>query len=290
MYSQRKIDTILITGSSGRIGRAIAALLQDDYIVIGIDISPGPYTTHLIDIQSPKIAELVEKAHAVIHTAALHAPHVGVYDKQQFWDVNVLGTESLLNACLKSKVARFIFTSSTSIYGHAMSCPQKAVWVTEELLPQPRDIYDETKLAAEELCRKAVNRGLPSCLCLRMSRCFPEEERLMAIYRLYRGIALEDVVLAHQLALTSEVKGFEILNISSQTPFTSFELHDLYHQADRVICKHYPEARNIFQDRGWSLPKSIDRVYVIEKARKVLGFNPSYNFKESLVGAETLKL
>ncbi len=282
MEHQRKTKTILITGSSGRIGSALAASLRNDYTIIGVDISPGSYTTHITDIQSTEVVRLVGKADVVVHTAALHAPHVGVYDDKKFWDVNVQGTENLLNACLKHKVTRFVYTSSTSIYGHAMVHPQEAVWVTEELEPQPRDIYDETKLAAEELCRETTNSGLLSCLCLRVSRCFPEDERLMVIYRLYRGIAIHDVVLAHRLALTSDSSGFDILNISSQTPFHSSELSDLYHHADRVISRYYPHARNIFQDRGWTLPETIDRVYVIEKAKRLLGFNPTYNFKESL--------
>lgn len=98
-----------------------------------------------------------------------------------------------------------------------MAHPEETVWVTEALQPQPRDIYDVTKLAAEELCRKASSHKL-SCLCLRMSRCFPEDARLMAIYRLYRGIDINDVVLAHRLAITSDIGDFEIMNISSQTP------------------------------------------------------------------------
>jgi UDP-glucose 4-epimerase len=278
---QRKFNTILITGSSGRIGSAIAASLRNDYNIIGIDINPGRYTTHVTDIQSREAAKLVEEAHAVIHTAALHAPHVGVYADQEFWNVNVRGTENLLNACLKNSVARFVYTSSTSIYGHAMVHPQKAVWVTEELEPQPRDIYDETKLAAEALCRQAASSSL-SCICLRMSRCFPEDARLMAIYRLYRSIGIHDVALAHRLALTSAIKGFDIVNISSQTPFNSSELHELYHHAGDLICKYHPNTKELFEDRGWMLPQSIDRVYVIEKAKKLLGFDPSENFMEIL--------
>ena len=72
------------------------------------------------------------------------------------------------------------------------------------------------------------------------------------------------------------------MNISSQTPFNISELSDLYHQADILISKYYPDAKQIFQDRDWSLPKKIDRVYVIDKARKLLGFKPSLNFMECL--------
>lgn len=277
-----KVNTILVTGSSGRIGSALIQSLQNDYTIIGVDIRKGPCTTHIVDIQSPNIVNLVGKADIVVHAAALLPQHVGLYDDKKFWDVNVLGTENLLNACLKTKVSRFVLTSSTSVYGHAMVHPEETVWVTEELQPQPKDIYDKTKLAAEELCHSAINSGLMSCLCLRISRCFPEDARLMAIYRLYRGIDIQDVVLAHRLAITSNLKGFDIMNISSKTPFDSSELNDLYHHADIQMIKHHPDAQEIFQERGWTLPKKIDRVYVIEKAEKLLGFHPAHNFMEFL--------
>ena len=97
-----------------------------------------------------------------------------------------------------------MYTSTTSLYGDAMlPADGAAAWVDESLAPQPRDVYDETKLAAEEACREAARAGL-ACTSLRMSRCFPEEPRLVAIYRLYRGVDAEDVAQAHELALAAE--------------------------------------------------------------------------------------
>jgi nucleoside-diphosphate-sugar epimerase len=54
---------------------------------------------------------------------------------------------NLLEAALENGAKRFVYTSTTSLYGHAMVSPEKAVWVTERLVPQPRDIYDVTKIA-----------------------------------------------------------------------------------------------------------------------------------------------
>jgi nucleoside-diphosphate-sugar epimerase len=218
---------------------------------------------------------------AVIHCAALLTPHVGHYSESEFWRVNVQGTENLLEACLKHNVKRFVFTSTTSVYGDALVHPNKAVWVTEELLPYPRDIYDETKIAAEKLCLKASEKGL-SCISLRMSRCFPEKEDLMAIYRLYRGVHELDVALAHELALFSSIQGYEVFNISSQSPFRQEEVEELKKNADIVMLRHFPWAEEEFFKKGWTLPKTIDRVYVVEKARKVLGYHPSHNFSERL--------
>lgn len=179
---------VLLTGSSGRIGSAIARFLTNRAEMVSIDNKPGPFTKLLVDIRErEKVFEIVNEVNAVIHCAALLTPHIGLCSESDFWQVNVKGTENLLEACLKYNVKRLVFTSTTSVYGDALIHPKEAVWVTEELLPHPRDIYDETKIAAEKLCLKASKHGL-SCISLRMSRCFPEKENLMAIYRLYRGV------------------------------------------------------------------------------------------------------
>lgn len=164
---------ILITGTSGRIGSEIACSLRKREEVICLDNRAGACTTSIVDIRErEKMLQCVQGVDAVIHCAAFLTPHLGACSDREFWEVNVLGTENLLEACLKHGVKRFVFTSTTSIYGDAMVNDRSAVWVTENLLPQPRDIYDETKLAAEKLCFDASKQGI-SCISLRMSRCFP---------------------------------------------------------------------------------------------------------------------
>jgi thioester reductase-like protein len=111
-----------------------------------------------------------------IHCAALLTPHIGLHSESEFWQVNVKGTENLLEACLKHNAKRFVFTSSTS---------------------------------------------------------------------------------------------------ASRT-----ELEGLKKNADQVILRHFPWVGEEFLKRRWSLPKTIDRVYVIEKATKLLGYHPSHNFTE----------
>jgi nucleoside-diphosphate-sugar epimerase len=162
-----------------------------------------------------------------------------------------------------------------------MVSAEKAVWVTEELPPVPRDIYDETKLAAEAYCREAARDGLP-CLSLRISRCFREADELMAAYRLYRGVDLRDVAAAHHLALLANLPRFEVFNISARTPFESEDTTELLQNAPAVIRQRCPKLEREFAKRGWRLPSSIDRVYVITKAEKMLGFAPRYNYEAFL--------
>ena len=270
---------VLVTGTSGRIGAAIAARVAKKHDVRGIDIVAGPHTTHVGSINDSALVDaLVAGVDGVIHAAGLHAPHVGIKMDREFVETNVYGTECLLNAALKHGVPRFVYTSSTSVYGAAMVAADRAVWVTEELPPIARDIYDATKLAAEQACRDASRAGL-MCVSLRMSRCYPEADELMAIHRLHRGVDIRDVADAHWRALTATLNQFHIFNISAASAFSESECGALFNAADDVIDLHYPWARDAFARRGWQLPRCIDRVYVIAKAQHMLGYRPRYNFE-----------
>lgn len=274
---------ILVTGTSGQIGSVIASMLSSEHNVIGIDLVPGKMTTHEGDIADPDfILSVTQGIKAVIHTSSLHAPHLKEYSAEDFVRTNIKGTLNLLEASIKNSVRRFVYTSTTSLYGHAMNPSKKAVWVTEELVPEPRDIYDETKIAAENLCRSfSEKHGLP-CLSLRVSRFFPEPEYLMAVYRLYRGVDVRDAAQAHILALQSEIKDYDVFNISARSPFSENETHELLYDAPAVLLRHFPSLDKLFVQRGWKLPKSIDRVYVIQKAEMHLGYRPEHNFKDYL--------
>jgi len=270
---------VLVTGSSGRIGGAIAARLKLRHQVTGFDLRPGPLTTELADIEdTARLAMLLAGTDAVVHTASLHVPDLAARSREAFKAVNVDATRRLLEAAGAAGVGRFIYTSTTSLYGDAMlPSDGAAAWVDETLTPQPRDVYDETKLAAEEACREAARAGLP-CTSLRMSRCFPEEPRLVAIYRLYRGVDAEDVAQAHELALTAAGGGFEVFNVSAPTPFRRDDCRRLFEDAGSVLLERYPWAEAEFAGRAWQLPRSIDRVYVVDKAIAGLGYRPQHDF------------
>jgi len=270
---------VLVTGSSGRIGGAIAARLSLRCQVTGFDQRPGPLTTAVGDVRNTALlAELCAGVDAVVHTASLHVPDLAARSADEFRDVNVRATRRLLQACGEAGVGRFVYTSTTSLYGDALVPDEgSAVWVSEELAPRPRDIYDETKLAAEAACAEAARGGM-SCLSLRMSRCFTEEPRLLAIYRLYRGVDADDVAQAHELALAAITAGYDVYNVSAPPPFRAADCPRLLTGADAVILERFPWAQAEFARRGWLLPRSIDRVYVVDKAITGLGYRPVHDF------------
>ena len=100
----------------------------------------------------------------------------------------------------------------------------------------------------------------------------------MHVYRLYRGVDARDVASAHRLALEHPAPGFEVFNVSARSPFQRGDLTDLLRDAAAVIERYYPWAAEEFAERGWDLPATIDRVYVTDKAQRVLGYAPRHDF------------
>jgi nucleoside-diphosphate-sugar epimerase len=261
---------ILVTGAAGLIGSSVAARLRRDHEVVGLDLRPGTEVEMVADIlEMPPLAGF----DAVAHVAALHAPHVVHASDAEFRSVNVDATARLLDSALAAGVSRFVYTSTTSLYGHALEPRRsRAAWIDEEVEPEPRDIYDETKLEAERLVRSS---GLPSAI-LRMSRCFPEPAPEMAAYRLHRGIDRRDVALAHQLALGGATGDAPVYLISAPTPFLPEDREALFADAPAVIRRRAPDVAERFDRFGWPLPRSIGRVYSPARAAVRLGFTARY--------------
>jgi UDP-glucose 4-epimerase len=274
---------VLVTGSSGQLGAEVCRQLSGTYSVMGMDAAPGPFTQVVGSVEDRALAfEQVARVDAVIHVASLHAPHRDRLPRSRFVDVNVQGTLHLLEAAVAHGCKRFIYTSTTSVYGRAME-PRgdAAIWVTEELIPEPRDIYDVTKLAAEQLCRLIhEEHGLP-VIILRTSRFYPQPDKLLAVHRLHRGLDVRDCARAHQLALEAPVR-FGLYNISARSPFQREDLVELLRDAASVIRRRAPEEAALLGERGIELPSSLERVYVISRAEAELGFQPRFNALEFL--------
>ncbi len=272
---------IIVTGSSGQLGKEIVKQLkQHNYMVLGIDIIASETTDKIVDIRNRQTVEKVTEGYdAIIHTAALHGKHTNLdYPREKFIETNINGTFNLLAACVKNNIKKFLYTSTTSIYGTAMVDDNQAVWVDESLTPEPRDIYDITKLTCEFLCKDYFEKEGIETTVLRVSRFLPEDDNTKANHRIYRGLDEEDGAVAHLLVLEKKFDSFEIYNISNDSPFLKDDLVELYNNPKQVICKYYPEAEQYYQKNNWYFLERIDRVYSIEKAKREFGYKPAKNF------------
>src|ERR1700761_6568776 len=147
---------VLVTGSAGHLGDALTRVLRGrGYQVTGLDVldSPGTDVTGSITDRA-LVRSCLQGVSAVLHTATLHKPHVASHSQQDFVDTNVTGTLVLAEEAATAGVASFVFTSSTSAFGRALTpaAGQPAAWITEDVAPVPRNIYGVTKTAAENLC------------------------------------------------------------------------------------------------------------------------------------------
>ncbi|HEK21599.1 NAD-dependent epimerase/dehydratase family protein [Mucilaginibacter sp.] len=277
---------VLVTGSAGKLGRAVMDRLKIAGLnTIGADLLPAATTDFILDIKNKaEVNAACRGVDAIIHTAAVHGKHYDLqYPREEFIDTNIHGTLNLLNAAVQHGVKKFLYISTTSIYGNAMVDTDKAVWVNEELREQPRDIYDITKQAAEQLCKDFFYKEHLQTSVYRVGRFLPESPNLEANHRLYRGLDERDGAEALYLALEHEFNSFEIFNIASNSPFKPVDVQQLKQNPKKVILRLYPQAADIYQEKNWVFPESIDRVYVTDKARRILGYAPKYTF-DYLIG------
>jgi UDP-glucose 4-epimerase len=287
--------TILVTGSAGHLGEALMRTLREaGHHAIGVDIKESAFTQEVGSITDRSfVKRCMPGVHAVLHTATLHKPHVVSHTRQDFVDTNLTGTLNLLEEATAAEVGAFVFTSTTSVFGRALTPPPgaPAAWITEDVVPAPRNIYGVTKVAAENLCELFHGiRGVP-CIILRTSRFFPEaddrretrqsyEDANVKVNEfLYRRVDVEDVVSAHLLALERvHAIRFGRYIVSATTPFTRDDLQELRTNAAAVVRRRVPSYEEVYARRGWSMFPGIDRVYVNERARSELGWRPRYDF------------
>ena len=180
------------------------------------------------------------------------------------------------------------------MFGDALVPPpgEPAAWITEDVTAVPKNIYGVTKAAAEDLCQLFARSHSLRAIVLRTSRFFPEEDDHRAVREaytdaniktnelLYRRVDIEDVVSAHLLAADHAPSArFAKYIISATTPFSRHDVAELRNDAPRVVRRYVPDYEAEFARRGWTMIPGIDRVYVNDRARAELGWQPRHDFR-----------
>jgi nucleoside-diphosphate-sugar epimerase len=157
----------LVTGCAGFVGSHLTeALLADDHEVLGVDCFNdnygradkldnlrhaqewGSFEFVPIDLARGDLADLVADVAVVYHLAAepgVRSSWGARFDT--YLRNNVLATQHLLEAARENPAVRFVYASSSSIYGQAETLP-----TTEDTIPAPHSPYGTTKLAGEHMC------------------------------------------------------------------------------------------------------------------------------------------
>ncbi len=194
------MGTHLVTGVAGFIGSQLAeALIAGGETVRGVDCFTPYYdraakeanlaslrnaerfSFHEVDLRHDTLEPLLDGVDVVEHQASQPGVRLSWSDEfRSYSECNVLATQRLLEACRQVGTGRFVYASSSSIYGNAVRYP-----VMEDDLPGPHSPYGVTKLAAEHLCNLyAKNYGL-STVSLRYFTVYgPRQRPDMAHHRL----------------------------------------------------------------------------------------------------------
>ena len=176
------MSCILLTGGFGYIGSHTAAVLADKkqkFVIVDNfsnckkdifrkleKITKQEIIFYDLDIKdTQKLREIIiqNKITSVIHFAALKSVSDSLIKPLEYYDVNVVGTLSLLSAMRSTGVKKFLFSSSASIYGEPKYCP-----IDEKHLLNALNPYAETKIIIEKILKDLVKVETDwSVVCLR---------------------------------------------------------------------------------------------------------------------------
>jgi UDP-glucuronate 4-epimerase len=299
----------LVTGAAGFIGSQVAeALLLQGNSVIGVDAFTHYYARSVkeqnlsrlrtfenfrfveADLRTADLVALLDGTTLVVHQAG--QPGVRLSWGDQFVDYvghNIVATQRLLEAARRTDVQRFVYASSSSIYGNAASFP-----TTETTLPHPFSPYGMTKLAGEHLCTLyAENWGL-STVALRYFTVYGPRQRPDMAFNRFITAALEgreiqvygdgeqrrdftyvgDVVRANLLAAQRPLPSGSVINIAGGSYATVNMV--LEHIAELV--GEEVRIRHVGTQAGDVEETRAD----CRLARLLLGWNPTVQLSEGL--------
>lgn len=303
--------TILVTGGAGFIGsHLVERLLTEGHGVICLDnfdpfYDPALKHRNLSQALRDSRFRLVagdlrdegligklfqeEKIEFVAHLAARAGVRPSVQDPALYADVNICGTIRLLEACRKNGVRRYVFASSSSVYGNNSRVP----FSEEDPVNSPISPYAATKKAGELLGHTYHHLYGLDVACLRYFTVYgPRQRPEMAIHHFTRSIhegrkisifgdgnSLRDYTyiddaIEGTLGALSREHGYEIYNIGeSQTIRLSQLIQALEEQiGKKALVEHLPEQ-----------PGDVKHTYAdIRKAREHLGYSPKTDIREGL--------
>jgi nucleoside-diphosphate-sugar epimerase len=309
---------IALTGATGYTGARLAAALRargDSVSALVRPASMGHAAPGLRavegDLADPRaLAQLVEGAEAVIHVAAVYrtAGHPDSY----YREVNVAGTERLLEAAARAGVRRFVHTSTVGVHGHVERPP-----ADEDAPIRPGDVYQATKAEAEALALGFhKTRGVPVAVVRPGAIYGPGERRLLKLFRaiargayavvgsgqaFYHPVFVDDLVDGFLLALERPEAVGQAFILAGPRYVSQRELAALIakHTGGRVLPFRIPAApirlagalcEAVCVPLGIEPPlhrRRVDfwiksRAFTIDKARRLLGYAPKVDLEEGV--------
>lgn len=301
---------ILVTGGAGFIGsHLVEKLLASGHEVVIVDDFNDFYDPQIkhaniagfakdvticnVDLRDGAAVRNLfrrEKVDAVAHLAARAGVRPSIQLPQLYYDTNVIGTLHLLEAARVTGVERFVFASSSSVYGASKTVP----FSEDQHLTQTLSPYAATKIAGEFLCSTYSHLYQMRVVALRYFTVYgPRQRPDLAIHqftrRIYAGqpidqfgdggtrrdyTYIDDVIQGTMAALKYEGPRYDIFNLGESE---TIQLKELISALENAVGK---KAKiNRLPEQPGDMPLTCAD---ISKARKLLGYNPTMKFSEGL--------
>ncbi|MGA8658820.1 MAG: NAD(P)-dependent oxidoreductase [Chthoniobacterales bacterium] len=279
---------IIVTGGSGKAGRAcIRELEAHGHDVTSVDQTrpaASDVRFSLVDLTDfgqtmaalGAIDERVAKVSGVVHLAAIPAP--GLAPNHVIFETNILSTYNVFEAARQLGIKNIVWSSSETVLGLPFATPPPYVPVDEEYPGRPESAYSLSKLLGEEMARQFC-RWDPELKIfgLRFSNIMePEDYSRFATFQddgkkrkwnLWGYIDARDAAQAVRLALESNLKGAEVFIIANaETVMTR--------PNEELLSEEFPKVP---RKRGFGANETL---LSIEKARRVLGYEPQYSWRD----------
>lgn len=305
-------ESILVTGGAGFIGSHLCQdLLNRDKKVIIIDNFNDFYDPQIKRKNINKMEKLIveegdirdieflddvfgrNNIKMVVHLAAMAGVRPSIADPILYSDVNIKGTVNILEMCKKHNIGKFIFASSSSVYGNNDKVP----FSEGDNVDFPISPYAATKKYGELLCHVYHKLYDIDIACLRFFTVYgPRQRPDLAIHKFTKLIFNDKEISVYGDGSTERdytyiddivdgiVKSIEWLNkgngnyeIFNLGEFNTVTLEYLIETLEKTIGKKIEIKRLPIQ------PGDVKRTYAdIDKSRKILGYNPSIDFEEGI--------
>lgn len=300
---------VLLTGGAGFIGSHLAgALLAEGCAVTVIDDFNDFYDPLIkeaniaanpgINVERGDIRDIGFVAgvfengrfDAVIHLAARAGVRPSLLDPRLYVSTNVDGTLNMLEECRKHGIGRFVFASSSSVYG----VNEKVPFSEKDLIQRTISPYAATKLMGEQLCSNYSNLYGIRCVCLRFFTVYgPRQRPDLAIAKFTRKIMdgmpidqygdgstardytfVDDIVGGVIAASRYEGTDFDIFNLGGSETHT---LEKLIRVIEETVGKK--GKIRLLPDQPGDVPRTFAD---ISKAKELLGYRPSTSLERGI--------
>ncbi|NOZ21296.1 MAG: NAD(P)-dependent oxidoreductase [Planctomycetes bacterium] len=271
---------ILLTGGSGLVGRTLAPMLSGQHEVTHFEMKdPGDGLPFIGgDLRdSAAVAEACQGKDTVIHIAALHGKAWKEAGDDIGFEANVIGTKNILEGAAKAGVKRVVFTSSIWATGHGSNPPYLPI--DEDLPREPAELYGLTKTLGEQMCRYTTSKHGLSTIALRPGGIRPAEEYgPNEVGYLAGSVNVCDVAQAHVLALNApDDMRHEAFIITADSPLCKVDPEEFKANPAEALDKVVSGAAKLAAEGKLKLSPGMEW-YTVAKAKKLLGYDPQYNF------------